>query len=116
MQDQNFTKKDWKLFQEKLPDWQEAYMGKLLQEYSALLNGEGNPSERFWELDKRVKKDKRCPGVQLEVTKSKLIDNILALLRDDVITMDDLADFSEELKGTIQAYVEMFKRWGSTPE
>ena len=28
---------DWKLFRKKLPGWQEVYMGKLTQEYAAIL-------------------------------------------------------------------------------
>ena len=48
------SKKDWKLFQEKLPDWQEAYMEKLLKEYIKLLQKKSNASDRFWELEKRA--------------------------------------------------------------
>ena len=51
------SKPDWKLFQEKLPQWQEQYMGRLLEEYIELLNSSGNPSDRFWKLEKRIKDD-----------------------------------------------------------
>jgi hypothetical protein len=27
------NEKDWKLFRSRLPGWQEAYMGKLIEEY-----------------------------------------------------------------------------------
>lgn len=47
------SKKDWKLFREKLPDWQEKYMEKLNQEYIELLQKEGNASDKFWKLEKR---------------------------------------------------------------
>lgn len=47
MEDRRFTKQDWKLFKEKLPGWQEAYMDKLNREYMEILNGEGNPSDKF---------------------------------------------------------------------
>ena len=59
------NEKDWKLFRSRLPGWQEAYMGKLIEEYKALLNIEGQASERFWALEKRVKQDRRNPGVLL---------------------------------------------------
>lgn len=36
---ERFPKSDWKLFRTKLPDWQEAYMDKLNQEYIQLLSG-----------------------------------------------------------------------------
>ena len=67
------SKKDWKLFQEKLPDWQEAYMEKLLKEYIKLLQKKSNASDRFWELEKRIKKDKKNPGEQLRIEKSETI-------------------------------------------
>ena len=59
------NEKDWKLFRSRPPGWQEAYMGKLIEEYKALLNSEGQASERFCALEKRVKQDRRNPGVLL---------------------------------------------------
>ena len=50
--------KDWKLFRQRLPEWQEAYMEKLIEEYKSLLTNSMNSSEKFWELDKRIKSDK----------------------------------------------------------
>lgn len=64
------SKTDWKLFLERLPDWQERYMEKLTQEYIALLsNMQACPSSRFWALDRRIQEDKRSPGVRLELRK-----------------------------------------------
>ena len=37
------NEKDWKLFRNRIPDWQEAYMDRLNHEYIELLSGEGNP-------------------------------------------------------------------------
>ena len=49
------SKADWKLFQEKLGDWQERYMDKLNQKYIKILQDtEGYPSDRFWKLEKRI--------------------------------------------------------------
>ena len=31
------TKADWKLFMEKVPEWQESYMERLLKEYVKML-------------------------------------------------------------------------------
>lgn len=42
-----FSEKDWKLFRKKIPEWQEAYMYKLNKEYIEILNGDGNPSDKF---------------------------------------------------------------------
>ena len=89
---------DWRLFREKLPSWQETYMNKLNNEYMELLSGEGNPSEKFWALDKRMKEHKRSPGVQLEMRKADLLIDMIALLRHGVIGLDDLQEFSDEMK------------------
>lgn len=34
-------------------------MDKLNKEYIEILSGGGNPSEKFWALEKRIKKDKK---------------------------------------------------------
>lgn len=100
------SKKDWKLFQEKLPIWQDAFMGKLNQEYIAILNKDGNPSDLFWELEKRIKQDKRRPGVSMEMQKQYLLYNLSSLIVDGAITLDDLDGFSEELKDGVRYLVE----------
>ena len=71
--EQRFTKRDWILFRSKIGSWQEAYMGRLCDEYIELLSGDGDPSEKFWQLDKRIRSDKRNPGVQLEMTRTNFI-------------------------------------------
>ena len=90
---------DWKLFRKKLPDWQEAYMEKLIQEYAALLVGSGKASDKFWELEKRINSDKQHVGVVARMSRSKMYHNLLSLLDEGAITLDDLADFSEDLRG-----------------
>lgn len=100
------SKKDWKLFQEKLPIWQDAFMGKLNQEYIAILSKDGNPSDLFWELEKKIKQDKRRPGVSMEMQKQYLLYSLSSLIVDGAITLDDLDGFSEELKDGVKYLVE----------
>ena len=100
MSEYGFTKKDWALFREKVADWQEAYMDKLNKKYIELLNGEGKPSEKFWALENRIR-NKKDTGVQLRMSRSNCISNIVSLLNEGAITMDDLKEFSDELKETI---------------
>lgn len=106
MQGQRFTEKDWKLFRNKIADWQEAYMDKLNREYIAILSGEGNPSDKFWELDKRIKEDRKKAGVQVRMSRSNLIYNIISLLNEGAINFGDLEDFSDGLKGTVGAFID----------
>jgi hypothetical protein len=91
------SKRDWKLFQERLPEWQEHYMERLTKEYIELLSSPGNASDHFWELEKRMKKDKKNPGVLLEVSKSEALWDIAAFVRRKIITMDELEGFSVDL-------------------
>ena len=110
MQEQRFTKRDWALFRSKIGSWQEAYMGRLCDEYIELLSGDGDPSEKFWQLDKRIRSDKRNPGVQLEMTRTNFIYNIISLISNDVISMKDLEDFSDKLKETVRVFLERKSR------
>ena len=110
MQEQRFTKQDWTLFRSKIGSWQEAYMGRLCDEYIELLSGDGDPSEKFWQLDKRIRSDKRNPGVQLQMTRTNFIYNIISLINNDVISMKDLEDFSDELKETVRVFLERQSR------
>ena len=65
-------------------------------------------STRFWELEKRIKEDRRHPGVILEMRKSTAAWNIANLVAGDVITLDDLDGFSQDL---IDGVKLMLKRY-----
>ena len=45
----DISKADWKLYRERVPDWQEHYMEKLTEEYVKLLTSPGHASDHFWE-------------------------------------------------------------------
>ncbi len=98
-----FVEKDWKLFRKKVADWQENYIENLTREYIDLLSGDGNASDRFWELDKRMKKDKKKSGVLIaDMSRSNMIFIIMQLLDEKVITLDDLAEFSDDLRERLE--------------
>jgi hypothetical protein len=92
------SERDWKLFRKRLPEWQERHMQALLDEYVAIIAGDGNPSTKFWKLEGRLKKDVRHVGVQAEMSRSRMDLNLLCLLREKAITTSDLDGFSDELK------------------
>ena len=89
---------DWKLFRKRMPEWQEAYMEELNQQYAALLASSGKASEKFWKLEERINKDKNDVGVVARMSRSKMEHNILSLLDEGAITLDNLEGFSDELK------------------
>ena len=90
--------RDWKLFREKLPVWQEAYMERLNHEYVALLSGAGMPSEKFWTLHDRIRRDGQSKGVVLRLRKEQLPYDMAALIREGVIDSGELDGFSESLR------------------
>ena len=97
------NEKDWKLFRKLLPEWQEAYMEKLIEEYKMILNSDDRASEKYWALEKKVRKDQYNSGVLArDIRRSRLEALLLQLIRDKVITVDDLEDFSEELQERIK--------------
>lgn len=91
------SKSDWKLYRERVSDWQEHYMERLTKEYIKLLSSPGNASDHFWELEERIKKDKKHPGVMIELRKSDALWDIAMFVNKKVITMDDLKGFSDDL-------------------
>lgn len=97
------SKRDWKLYREKIGEWQENYISYLNKEYIALLKSDhGNSSDKFWKLTERIKKDRKHPGVIIEVRKSSALFDIAELITCKVITYDDLACFGDELKQAIR--------------
>ena len=89
---------DWQLFRKRLPDWQERHMEKLLREYAAVINGDGNASTKFWTLEKRLRTDVKHTGVCVEISRSLMIFMLLRLVKERVISAEDLDGFSDELK------------------
>lgn len=112
------NEKDWKLFRKNLPGWQEAFMDRLNKEYMKILSQEGkNPSSIFWELEDRIKCDKKLTGViARDMSRSNMYNLLMDLLREDAITLDDLSDFSEELQERMQWFVKATERYKTEPD
>lgn len=54
------NKQDWQLLKKRLPGWQEAFMASSIKEYTKFLSDETKlASERFWQLDKMIKEDRK---------------------------------------------------------
>lgn len=83
----------------------ESYMDRLGKEYIELLSEDANPSEKFWRLEKRIKEDRKKAGVRVEMSRSNLIYNIISLINEDAISLEDLEEFSDELKETLRAFI-----------
>ena len=95
------SEKDWKLFRKLIPVWQERHMQSLLDEYAAIIAGDGDAAAKFWELEERLKKDVRHVGVHAEMSRSRMVLNLMCLLHEKAITMSDLDGFSDEVKAAM---------------
>lgn len=90
---------DWKLYRAKLPEWQEKYMEKLTREYVQLLTGDKSSSQKWWELENRIRKDRKSSGVFIDdLRRSRMQLQLQVLLYEHVIGPADLEGFSDELK------------------
>ena len=101
------SKSDWKLFRNKVGEWQRWYLKRLCEEYIIILSSDADPSDKFWELEKRIRDDKRNKGVLLSVEKSNVIFDVLDFLEEEIISFDDLAPFSSDFKNTVQKMQNM---------
>jgi len=98
------SKYDWKLFREKLPNWQESCMARLNQKYIEILTGDGKPSDKFWSLEKCIRQDKRSPDVIIQMRKQDLTINLISLINDGVIALHDIEEFSDTVKETVRHF------------
>ncbi len=100
------AEKDWKLFRERLPEWQERYMENLVEEYKEILDSDKNASDKYWALEGRLRSDKSNPGVVIaDISRSNLHAHLISLIRYKVITMDDLDGFSDETRNYVKRVI-----------
>ena len=101
------SERDWKLFREKLPVWQETYIEKLNKKYIEILESSDSSAEKFWRLEKCIKNDKQKTGVVCEMSRSKMVVNIISLITEGVIDIDDLSEFGDDLKSTVKIVLDL---------
>ena len=92
------NKSDWHLFQSLLPQWQEAYTARLCDEYAAILTGpyRGSDAKRL------IRKDKKRLAAMAMVEKQEMPFIIAELLREQAITEEELAVFSDGLRERVK--------------
>ena len=96
MQVQHYTEADWKLFRRKIAGWQTDYIDRLNKGYMELLGQDVPPADKFWELDERIRADKKKAGVLADMRRSQMIRNLVSLVVDGAIGLEDLEEFSKE--------------------
>ena len=81
-------------------------MERLLKEYVKMLQSKKPASKKFWDLDERIKADKKNPGVQMQLDKGEAIYDIVKMINLGIINQEELADFSDSLKADVQELLD----------
>lgn len=102
----NIAEKDWKLFRKRVPVWQEQYMERLIEKYSEYLGSDAAASDRFWGLREMIDDDRKSPGVTLRLARSEMESDLVMMILNDVISVDDLDGFSDELAERVRFQAE----------
>lgn len=91
---------DWKAFRKLVPEIRERYLQARLEEFSSVLSDEEhNATEKFWELDERTSKISKILRTCLDAhSRSKMEMFIGLMLRNELMSPDDLSVFSSELR------------------
>lgn len=100
---------DWEKFRKKIGFWQENYLRRLNKEYKEyidILKQDKAASEIFWTLEEKIKKDKKSVEVMVIMRRSIMLDDILELIRDNVIEFKDIDEFSDDLKDTVRQILD----------
>ncbi len=100
----SFSESDWKVFREKIVVWQENYIAKTNEKIIKVLSDQNLvASDRFWKAEKMIAREKKKTSVVAEMTRSKMVYNILSMIKEKSITIEDLTDFSEDFQEHIKS-------------
>jgi hypothetical protein len=94
---------DWKKFSAMLPVWRERYLAEKNPRIAAVLTEPGKTeTERFWAAEKVIVKEARTLQRCLDdIRRSRMIERLLEMRLAKMISREDLADFSAELREAI---------------
>ncbi len=99
---------DWKLFSTKYYEWKNRYLEQFIKEYKELLDSDDTATDKFIKLRDRISKDSRAAVFHLpgRFSRNDMHMNIMALLSNGVITLDDLSEFSDEVKEMVGIFIQ----------
>ena len=100
---------DWILFRERRGEWIDRYYTRLLTECAGGLYGSGTPSERFWNLEKHIREQKRILWRLEELRRNAMSRIIVDMLVLKIITFADLEGFSDLFTECVKDALDMRK-------
>lgn len=87
-------------------------MGRLMEEYRAILESEESSSEKIWALEKQIRQDKKAPGVIVDMRGSTMRLELMQMLFQGVIQPSDLEGFSQELRDGLTFVMQKYSGQG----
>jgi len=77
-------------------------MSRLCDKYAAVLTGPYRGSEAFWEVKRLIRKDMKRLDTMIDVERKEMANIVADLLRERVITADDLVEFSDGFREAVE--------------
>ncbi len=105
----NPIESDRNKFRSIVPALRERYLERLIPELTATLQDESQtPTERFWSAHERMQEIEKILRVCLDGhSRSRMMGYVFLMVRHQMLTEDDLAGFSEELRERVNMISEI---------
>lgn len=102
------NEKDWKAFRKLVPILRERYLRSRNAELAAILgDDERSPTERFWDLEEQVQEIAKILRACLDGhSRTKMRMFMYQMFNVGMMTIEDLEDFSEDLRKGMTEWVE----------
>lgn len=94
---------DWRTFREMVPELRERFLRAKNRELASILDDGGlSPTERFWSVEEKTREIAKVLRACLDGhSRSKMELYMMAMLNNGMMTEEDLAAFSPELRERI---------------
>ena len=94
---------DWRLYRDNVAGWRERYLARKNEDLVAMLHDEDKtPTERFWAAKERMAEEARLLRDCLDRhSRSQMGFHLRLMVRYGMVSAEDLAEFSEELRQNV---------------
>lgn len=104
---------DWKLYSSMIPELRERYLEEKNRKFASSLNEPGKTeTERFWETLEAMDEEAGVLRACLDDhRRSEMINSMSLMFFHGMISVEDLEQFSSELRETVQSIQKIFYRY-----
>jgi hypothetical protein len=110
--EKRMSESDWKTFRKMVPELRERYLEKTNEELkNLLLTPDQTPTERFWNTYEKITKEAKILHHCLDGhSRSRMVSFIYMMLDCGLMDLDDLSQFSDELRESARSWFQGFKK------